>query len=148
MTERAALYRRLAETLSNADDVDTVLELSKQLDDLARLQFPMQVERINPHDDQQWLKQTLNNAYKLQRMPPNNRSTISGSTLRRVEFARERRRYCQRPVITASAGSPFPDEAKMPPLHFRCLRCSHIFVIPKTAGSSQFPHARELRNGP
>lgn len=30
----------------------------------------MQVERINPHDDHQWLKQALNNTYKLQRVAP------------------------------------------------------------------------------
>jgi hypothetical protein len=65
LTERAELYRRLAETLSNADDVETALELANHLDDLARLEFPTQVERNNPNEECQWLKHALNCAYKI-----------------------------------------------------------------------------------
>lgn len=70
LTERAALYRRLAETLSSADDVEMVLELAEQLDDLARLEFPMYVESTNLRDEHQWLKHALSNAYKLRRFAP------------------------------------------------------------------------------
>jgi hypothetical protein len=70
LAERAALYRRLAETLSNADDVEMVLELAEQMDDLARLEFPMHVESSDLRYEHQWLKHALNNAYKLRRFAP------------------------------------------------------------------------------
>lgn len=145
LTERAALYRRLAGTLSNADDVDTVLELAEQLDDLARLQFPMQVELINPRDDQQWLKQALNNAFKLQRVAPQSskyyfRKYSSESLIRKRQtqiLPKTRDHSLSRITLLRrgkDAAAPFPMPAVLTHLrHFQNRRFQPVPSCPRAA---------------
>lgn len=44
LTERAAVYRRLAKTLSNPDDVATALIFADLLEDVGRLELPIYEE--------------------------------------------------------------------------------------------------------
>lgn len=69
LLERAALYRRLADTLTNPDDVDAAYALAEQYEDIARLELPIYAAAGASGNDSHWLQAAISRIFHL---PPVN----------------------------------------------------------------------------